>query len=72
MDDVGEARNFKSLVGECAVILATLLSCDMLLCHNSLYLNKGSSFEASNIYVKLSFTAEGQTPGKVDNRKTQD
>ena len=28
--DVGDVRNFKSLVEECAVILATLLSCDML------------------------------------------
>ena len=37
------------------------------ICHSSLYLNKESSFVAFVIYVKLSFTAEGQTPGKVDN-----
>ena len=41
------------------------------LCHSSLYLNKGSSFEAFVILVKLSFTFEGQTPGK-DERETQD
>ena len=48
--------------------MATLLSCDMLLCHTSLYLNKGSSFEALIIYGKLSFTAEGQKLRKLNKR----
>ena len=44
-----------------------MISFEFKLCHSLLFLNKGSSFEAFVIYVKLSFTAEGQTPGKVDN-----
>ena len=37
---------------------------------SSLYLNKGSSFETFDIYVKLSFTAEEQKQRKLNNRKT--
>ena len=42
------------------------------LCHSTLYLNKRSLFEAFVIYVKLSFTAEGQTPGKEERTRKVD